>query len=135
MCASRSKCCNVMCRWVCSLPEQVAERYWLYAGHEDVEMLKLLLLSSMHALNGLQPPLEHAAPPSLHAVYLQPSILLTHLCWLRYTARARQMCDVPHLMATATPNSQTRPLTSVKNQSRMDACLIVCMHAVSPLER
>ena len=49
----------------------MAERYWLYAGHDSVEVLKPLLLSAMHALNGLQPPLEHAEPPSLHAVYLQ----------------------------------------------------------------
>ena len=61
-------------------------------------MVKPLLLSSMHALKGLQPPLEHAVLPSLHAVYLQPSILFCHLCWLPYTARDQQMCDYHTVM-------------------------------------
>ena len=98
-------------------------------------MLKLLLLSSMHALNGVQPPPEHAVLPSLHAVYLQPSILLINLFWSSYTLRDRQMFDVAHLMATMNPISQTLPLVSIRNLPRMKAYLIVSTHAVSPHER
>ena len=71
----------------------MAERYWLYAGHENAEVLKPLLLSSMHALNGLQAPIEHAELRSLHVVYLHTSFL-TYLCWLPHTVRGRQRCDV-----------------------------------------
>lgn len=50
-------------------PEQVAERYWLRAGHGEVDVLRPLLLGKVQALQGLQD-----APQALlllHAVYLQ----------------------------------------------------------------
>ena len=51
-------------------PEQVAERYWLRDGHCETVVLKLLLLGSVHALQGLHAPLEHV-PLLSQAVYLQ----------------------------------------------------------------